>query len=75
MFKTASFEDEIYQAMEKQLVANQVEDKHGLKKLAQAVEYLNSAAEIFEQAGMSDQAHEVTDVVAGLAKHFYTKTA
>ena len=43
MYKTASFEDELYESMEKQLVANQVEDTHGMKKLAKAVDYLNAS--------------------------------
>lgn len=61
-----TFEDEIYRSMEKQLVANQVEETHGLKKLAQAIDYLNNAAEIFEQAGLTDQVDDITNVLASL---------
>ena len=68
MFKTASFEDELYRSMEKTLVSNQDESKHGFKRLAQAVDYLNAAAEIFDQAGMTEQAEEITEVLQGLAK-------
>lgn len=75
MFKTASFEDEIYRSMEKQLVSNQVETKHGFKRLAQVADYLNAAAEIFEQAGMSEQAEEITEVLQGLAHQFSDKTS
>jgi hypothetical protein len=75
MFKKSSFEDEIYHSMEKQLVAKQVEDKHGFSKLAQAADYLNAAAEIFDQAGMTEQADEVTEVLQGLAQQLSGKTS
>jgi len=68
MFKRANFEEEIFQAMGKQLVANQLENRYGFNKLAQAVECLHSAAEIFEQAGMHETASEVTDVLKELAE-------
>jgi hypothetical protein len=68
MFKTASFEEEIYQAMEKTLVANQVENNYGFNKLAQAAECLHNAAEIFDQAGMHDTATEVMEVLQQLSE-------
>jgi hypothetical protein len=67
MYKSGSFEEEIRQSMEKTLVANQVEKSHGFKRLAQAADYLNAAAEIFEQAGMIEQAEEVTKALKSLA--------
>lgn len=75
MFKLASFEEEIYQSMEKQLVANQVEKTHGLNKLAKAADCLNAAAEIFEQAGMRKEAAEVTEVLQRLAESLSGKTS
>jgi hypothetical protein len=75
MFKTASFEDEIYRSMENKLVEAQVENKHGFNKLAQAVNCLNAAAEIFEQAGMPAEAAEITEVLQGLAKDLSGKTS
>lgn len=68
MFKQASLEDEIYRSMEKQLVSNQVEDTHGIRKLAQAVDCLNAAAEIFEQADMSETATDITQVLESLTE-------
>ena len=68
MYKTASFEEELYQSMEKQLVANQVEDTHGMKKLAKAVDYLNAAASIFDQAGFVEEAEAIVDVLNTLHK-------
>jgi hypothetical protein len=67
MFKYGSIEDEIYRSMEKQLVAEQVEKKHGFNKLAKAADYLNAAASLFEQAGMSQEAKETTMVLYSLA--------
>lgn len=75
MFKQSNFEDEIYKSMEKQLVSKQVEDNYGFKRLAQATDYLNAAAEIFEQAGMTDRANEITEVLLDLSKKLSNKTA
>lgn len=68
MFKTGSFGDEIYHSMEKQLVSNQLEDKHGFNKLSKAANYLHAAAEIFEQAGMREEADEITEVLRSFAQ-------
>ena len=67
MFKNNSFENEIYQSMEKNLVANQVEDTHGFNKIAKAIDYLNNAANIFEKAGMFSEAAEVTEILESFA--------
>ena len=69
MFKQAtSFEDEIYRSMEQTLVKNQTENTYGFQKLAQVVECLNAAAEIFEQAGMSDTATDIAQVLESLTE-------
>ena len=75
MFKTGSFENDIYRSMEKQLVSNQIENKYGFDKLAKAAYYLNAAASIFEQAGMHEQAEEITEVLQGLVKQLTSKTS
>jgi hypothetical protein len=67
MFKIGSFEDELRSSMEKNLVTNQVEKQYGLNKLAQAADLLNNAATIFEQAGMQEEASEITEILLGLA--------
>jgi len=67
MFK-ASFENEIFQSMENQLVSNQLENRYGFDKLAQAAECLHNAADIFDQAGMHDTATEVMEVLQNLAE-------
>jgi hypothetical protein len=66
MFKQASFEDEIYRSMEKQLVSNQLDTSHGFKRLAQAAELLNKAASIFEHAGMSEAVEGITQTLQSL---------
>lgn len=69
MFKQGSIADELYRSMEKSLVKNQAEkNTHELTRLAQAVDYLNDAAAIFERAGMTEEADMITEVLAGLAK-------
>lgn len=73
MFKYGSFEEELYRSMEKKLVANQVEDTHGFNKLAKAADYLNSAAELFDNAGVHEHAAEVTEVLRKLAEQLKTK--
>lgn len=67
MFKQGSFEDEIYRSMEKTLVSHQVENKHGFNKLAKAADLLNTAANIFDRAGMSKESAEVTKVLQSMA--------
>lgn len=68
MFKRASFEDEIRQSMEKQLVSSQVEQQHGFNKLAKAMEYLQAASEIFQNAEMSDVSQDIDQVLQSLVE-------
>jgi hypothetical protein len=63
MFEKSNFQDEIFRSMEKTLVANQVENTYGLRKLAKAVDFLNDAAAIFERAGMFDEASQITEIL------------
>lgn len=67
MFKQSSFEDELYRSMEKTIVKNQTENKHGFNKLAQAADLLNTAADIFDRAGMYKESKEVTKVLQSMA--------
>jgi len=68
MYKQSSFEDELYRSMEKTIVKNQTEDKHGFNKLAQAADLLNAAADIFDRAGMQEESKDVTNILEELAK-------
>lgn len=68
MFKSANCQDEIYRSMEASLVKNQTENTHGFSKLAKAVDLLNVAAEIFDQAGMHSESNEIANILKDLAK-------
>ena len=68
MFKQGSFEDEIFRSMETTLVKSQVEEKHGFNRIAKAVDLLNVAAAIFDQAGMHEEAADITQLLQELAK-------
>jgi hypothetical protein len=67
MYKQGSFEDELYRSMETTLVKNQTENSHGFNKLAKAADLLNTAAVIFDQAGMYRESEEVTKVLQSMA--------
>jgi len=73
MYKIGSFEEELYRSMQKQLVSNQVENKYGFDKLAQAADLLNAAASLFEEAGLTEEAEEVTKVLQDLAAQLSSK--
>jgi hypothetical protein len=73
MYKIGSFEEELYRSMEKTLVKNQVENKYGFDKLAQAADLLNAAASLFEEAGLVEEANEVTQVLQDLANQLKSK--
>lgn len=67
MFKQSGFQDELFHSMEKNLATHQ-EHANGVNKLAKAVDLLGNAATIFEQAGMSQEAELVTEVLYNLVK-------
>lgn len=67
MFKNTSAENELFQSMAQNLKSTQVEKKHGLNKIAKAADLLNTAATIFDQAGMTAEADRVTAVLHSLA--------
>jgi hypothetical protein len=66
MFKYGSIEDELFNSMKKNLVVSQLESEHGFNKLARAIDYLNTAAVIFDKAGFYKEAEEVTEVLTNL---------
>ena len=68
MFKIGSFEDEIFRSMEKTLVSNQVESKYGVSKIAKAADLLNLAASIFDEAGMHQEAGDITEILQSLSE-------
>ena len=68
MFKSGGIEDELFHSMKKNLVANQLESQHGFNKLAKAIDYLNAAADIFDQTGLYKEAADVTKVLSKIAE-------
>ncbi len=70
LFNMSNFEDEIYRSMETTLAKNQTENTYRFQKLAKAVDFLNTAAEIFDQAGMLEESRQITEILRSLAKDF-----
>lgn len=68
MFKIGSFENEIFESMQKNLISQQAEKMHGFNKLAQAADLLNAAASIFDKAGLTEEAIELTNLIQELSK-------
>jgi hypothetical protein len=65
MIKKSVFEDEIIAGMHKELVKNATaQDRDNLEK---AVDYLNSAIDIFEDAGMKTRADKVLNILRKIA--------
>jgi pterin-4a-carbinolamine dehydratase len=54
--------------MEKKLVSNQLENKYAFNKYARTIDYLNQAANIFDKAGMHQEANEITKVLNSFTK-------
>lgn len=67
MFNDDDISNEIYKSMEKQLVSNQLENKYAFNKYAKIVDYLNQAANIFDKAGMQQEANEITKIMYNFA--------
>lgn len=69
MFKYgSSTETELMQSMEKELVANQVETKHGFNKLAKALDCISAAADIFDKSGLYEEANDITKLLKSFAE-------
>lgn len=73
MFKQGSFQDEIFENMEKSLVANQNQESSGFARLLKAAERLNSAANILKNAGMIAESESIKSIILELAKELKAK--
>ncbi len=73
MFNDDDIANELYRSMEKQLVSNQLENKYAFNKFAKTLDYLKQAADIFDQAGMHQEANEVTQVISSFAKKLHNQ--
>lgn len=75
MFKIGSFEAELAKSMEENLVSNGLENKHNFDKIAKAADFLNAAAEIFDDTGFHAEAEVITQVLEKLANNGMRKVA
>jgi hypothetical protein len=71
MIKKSLFENELIHGMQRELHSH--EKKQGMNSLVQAVEYLHSAAQIFEEAGMTAKAEQVLQILSKIAAQHDTK--
>jgi hypothetical protein len=66
MIKQSVFEDELIAGMQRKLAEGDKEI--AISELPQAVDYLNSAMDIFEDAGMNIQADMIVNILTKVAK-------
>lgn len=71
MIKKSLFEDELIHGMQREL--HGYEKKQGMASLAQAAEYLHSAAQIFEEAGLTAKADQILQILSKIAATHDTK--
>lgn len=62
MIKKSVFEDELIAGMQKELIKNAT--NQATDNLGKAVDFLNSAIEIFEDAGLNVQADQVLKIIS-----------
>ena len=67
MIKKSVFEDELIAGMQKELIKNASED-HNVN-LSKAVDYLNSAIDLFEDTHLHSYANKVLNIIAKLSKN------
>lgn len=67
MFKVGSFEQELAESMQEQLVSSQVEKKFSFERIAKAADLLHAAADIFDDTGFHEEAEVITQLLENLA--------
>src|SRR5271154_1460837 len=65
MIKQAVHEEELIHGMQRELQSH--DKKQGMENLVKAADYLHSAMEIFEEAGLTAQADQVLTILAKIA--------
>jgi hypothetical protein len=65
MIKKSVFEEELIAGMQKELVKNAT--NQATNNLGKAVDCLNSAIEIFEEAGLNIQANQILKIISKIA--------
>lgn len=71
MIKKSLFEEELIHGMQRELRG--YEKKQGMASLVQAAEYLHSAAQIFEEAGLTAKADQILQILSKIAATHDTK--
>jgi hypothetical protein len=66
MFKIGSFEKELIESMEKNLVKNQIEKTSANHQIDKAANFLSAAANLFKKAGMAEEANEISQIINSL---------
>ncbi len=66
LYKRASAADEIAVEMTSNLKLNRLDEQYSIKRLAVAIDHLNSAAEIFDTAGRVAEAETIVSLIAKL---------
>lgn len=71
MIKKSVFEEDLVQGMHRELIKNATsQDSEGVEK---AIDYLNSAIDIFEDAGLQVQADKILNIILKIASDKHTK--
>jgi hypothetical protein len=65
MIKKSIFEDELIYGMQRELQAH--DKKQGMNNLVKAADYLQSAIEIFEEAGLTSKADQLLKILNKIA--------
>lgn len=65
--KISSFEQELIKEMQTNLISNQAENSFSFNNLSKAADYLNNAAELFDDVGMNKHAEAITKILEKIA--------
>jgi hypothetical protein len=68
MFKPGSFEEELARGMHERLIANQRENQFHYDQLTKAADFVNAAAEIFDETGFHQEAEVLTKLLEKMAQ-------
>ena len=69
MFKRENFENELAQTMAKNLETGSLAKRGGLNSIEKAIDFLQSAAEIFDHVGFYNEAEEITQMLEKIASN------
>ena len=73
--KESSFSNEIMRGMQSNLIARKVENQYSFEKVAKAIDLLNTAADIFDDAGLKAESEGITQLLEKIAEKQVQKNA